>query len=228
MLTKKASRCPNTLLPLSVQLCQRMPVTRSITRNHAAKTAPVVNLNLKRRASNKRQLEEEAESDPAPAAATKRAKKSSSSSQNGKVKPKVVEAAEAVPRPLVKPSGEDLAPLPAKLTFSLEDAKDHLIKADGRFGDVFSRLPCKPFERVEGIHPFRSVDFFRFVVSAHRIAGARLFLTMRASTQNAVHFHNVRGSASSSPLIFFLKKKSLFEVASRSLGRPLVPFSTSS
>jgi hypothetical protein len=22
---------------------------------------------------------------------------------------------------------------------------------------VFSRLPCKPFERLEGIHPFRSV-----------------------------------------------------------------------
>lgn len=151
-----------------------MPVTRSITRNHAAKAlpGPVVNLNLKRRASNKRQLEEEAESDSASAAAaaaTKRAKKTpSSSSKNGKAKPKVVEAEGAVPRPLVKPSREDLAPLPAKLTFSWEDAKDHLIKADGRFGDMFSRLPCKPFESVEGVHPFRSVDFSRFVVSHSR------------------------------------------------------------
>lgn len=138
-----------------------MPVTRSITRSQAAKTPPVVNPNLKRRASNKRQLEE-AESDSAPAAATKRTKKnsSSSSSKNRKAKPEIVQA-EAVPRrPLIKPSGEDLAPLPAKLTFSLEDAKKHLVKADGRFGDVFSRLPCKPFERVEGIHPFRSVDLF--------------------------------------------------------------------
>jgi DNA-3-methyladenine glycosylase II len=148
-----------------------MPVTRSITRNHAAKAlpGPVVNLNLKRRASNKRQLEEEAESDSASAAATKRAKRTPlSSSKNSKAKPKVVEAEGAVPRPLVKPSGEDLAPLPAKLTFSWEDAKDHLIKADGRFGDMFSRLPCKPFESVEGVHPFQSVDFSRFVVSHSR------------------------------------------------------------
>ena len=157
-----------------------MPVTRSITRNHAAKTPPVVNLNLKRRASNKRQLEEEeAESDSASAAPTKRTKKSSSSSKKSKAKPKPegveAEAVAAVPRPLVKPSGEDLAPLPAKLTFSLEDAKNHLIEADGRFGDVFSRLPCKPFERVEGIHPFRLVDSFRLRGVAHRTAGARLF-----------------------------------------------------
>jgi DNA-3-methyladenine glycosylase II len=160
-----------------------MPVTRSITRNHAAKAlpGPVVNLNLKRRASNKRQLEEEAESDSASAsaaaaAATKRAKKTPSpSSKNSKAKPKVVEAEGAVPRPLVKPSREDLAPLPAKLTFSWEDAKDHLIRADGRFEDVFSRLPCKPFESVEGIHPFRSVGFFSFRGVAHRTAGARLF-----------------------------------------------------
>lgn len=147
-----------------------MPVTRSITRSHAAKTPPVVNPSLKRRASNKRQLEEveSADSASAAAAATKRTRKSSSSSKKGKAKPEIVEA-EAVPRrPLIKPSGEDLAPLPAKLTFSLEDAKDRLVKADGRFGDVFSRLPCKPFERVEGIHPFRSVDLFRFVVSDTR------------------------------------------------------------
>jgi len=185
-----------------------MPVTRSITRNHAAKTPPVVNLNLKRRASNKRQLEEEeAESDSASAAPTKRTKKSSSSGKKSKAKPKPegVEAA-AVPRPLVKPSGEDLAPLPAKLTFSLEDAKSHLINADGRFGDVFSRLPCKPFERVEGIHPFRLVDFFRFVVS-HTARPELDFLTMWASMQNAVHFHNVRRGASPSPLIFFLNKE---------------------
>ena len=177
-----------------------MPVTRSISRNHAAKTPPVVNPNLKRRASNKRQLE----GDPASAAATKRTKKASSSSKNRKAKPEIVEA-EAVPRLLIKPSGEDLAPLPVKLTFSLEDAKNHLVKADGRFGGVFSRLPCKPFERVEGIHPFRSVDLFRFVVSD--TAQPELdFLTMWAPMQNAVHFHNVRHDASPSPLLKFLKE----------------------
>lgn len=132
-----------------------MPVTRSITRGRAATTPPVVN-NVKR--APKRQ----AESDPA---VTKRIRSSSTTS---KVKAKSeTEGTGAVPRPLVKPSGEELAPLPAKLIFSLEEAKSHLIQADHRFGDVFARLPCKPFERLEGIHPFRSV----FLVVTRRLAG---------------------------------------------------------
>ena len=135
-----------------------MPVTRSITRTRAAMTPPLVNL---KRAPNRRQLEEEeaegvTESDPAVIKKRIKSIKSSSRSKKSKSKP---EGASAVPRPLVKPSGEDLAPLPAKLTFSLEDAKNHLVKADRRFGDVFARLPCKPFERLEGVHPFRSVRF---------------------------------------------------------------------
>jgi DNA-3-methyladenine glycosylase II len=179
-----------------------MPLTRSITRNHATKAPPAVNPNLKRGASNsnKRQLEE-AESDSAAAAATKRTKKSSSSSKNRNAKPEIVAA---VPRPLIKPTGDDLAPLPAKLTFSLEDAKSHLVKADGRFGDVFSRLPCKPFERVEGVHPFRSVDLFRFMVSDTAQPGLD-FLTMWAPMQNAVHFHNVRRDASLFPSVEFFE-----------------------
>ncbi len=72
-------------------------------------------------------------------------------------RPNKVGVTEDVPRPLIPPSGEQLAPLPAQLTFSLEGAKNHLIQADYRFKDVFSRLACKPFERVEPIHPFRSV-----------------------------------------------------------------------
>jgi DNA-3-methyladenine glycosylase II len=128
-----------------------MPVTRSIARARAAKTPPVVNL---KRASNKRQLEDAEGATESEPAVIKRTK---SSNKNSKTKPK---DADAVPRPLVKPSGEDLAPLPAKLTFSLEDAKNHLVKVDRRFGDVFARLPCKPFETLEGVHPFRSVGFF--------------------------------------------------------------------
>lgn len=45
--------------------------------------------------------------------------------------------------------------LPAKLTFSFEDAKKHLIEEDMRFEDVFGRLPCKPFEKLERVEPFR-------------------------------------------------------------------------
>ncbi len=116
-----------------------MPATRSATRARAAasaaRTLPVADV--------KRPLKQQ---DPV---VTKRPKKAPGSTKVG--------AAEGVPRPLIPPSGEELAPLPAELTFSLQDAKNHLIQADYRFGDVFSRLPCKPFERVEGIHPFRSV-----------------------------------------------------------------------
>ena len=112
-----------------------MPATRSATRAaaSAARTLPVVD--AKRPPKHQ---------DPI---VTKRPKKAT----------KVGAAVEEEPRPLIPPSGEELAPLPAELTFSLEDAKNHLIKADYRFGDMFSCLPCKPFEGVEGIHPFRSV-----------------------------------------------------------------------
>ncbi|KAH9176415.1 DNA glycosylase [Lactarius sanguifluus] len=110
-----------------------MPVTRSATRARAAASAaqslPVANA----KRPPKRQ----------DSVVTKRPQKATK-----------VGADEGVPRPLIPPSGEELAPLPAELTFSLEDAKNHLIQADYRFGDVLSRLPCTPFERVEAIHPF--------------------------------------------------------------------------
>lgn len=115
-----------------------MPVTRSITRTRAVTTSPVVNV----KRAPKRQA----------SAVTKRTKSSS-----GKARAKAKAEPEGVPRPLLQPSGEEQAPLPAKLIFSLEDAKKHLVQADYRFGDLFSRLPCKPFESLESIHPFRSV-----------------------------------------------------------------------
>ncbi|KAI0682419.1 DNA glycosylase [Cytidiella melzeri] len=45
--------------------------------------------------------------------------------------------------------------VPAVLTFSFEDARRHLIEADARFGDIFSRMQCKPFEHLEQLDPFR-------------------------------------------------------------------------
>ncbi|KAI9463558.1 DNA glycosylase [Lactarius psammicola] len=116
-----------------------MPATRSATRARAAasaaRTLPVADA----KRPPKRQ-------DPV---VTKRSQKAPGTTK--------VTAAEEIPRPLIPPSGEELAPLPAELTFSLEEAKNYLIQADYRFGDVFSRLACKPFERVEGIHPFRTL-----------------------------------------------------------------------
>ncbi|KAH9048342.1 DNA glycosylase [Lactarius hengduanensis] len=117
-----------------------MPVTRSATRARgaasAARSLPVADAKQDAKRPPKHQ----------DSVVTKRPKKATK-----------VGADEGVPRPLIPPSGEELAPLPADLTFSLEDAKNHLIQADYRFGDVLSRLPCKPFEGVEAIHPFRTL-----------------------------------------------------------------------
>ncbi|KAJ7188268.1 DNA glycosylase [Mycena filopes] len=45
----------------------------------------------------------------------------------------------------------------AVLTFSFEDAKQHLINADHRFADVFVRLQCRPYQLLEQVHPFRAL-----------------------------------------------------------------------
>ena len=57
--------------------------------------------------------------------------------------------------PIPTADGEEL--VPAVLTFSFEDAKAHLISADPRFGDIFNRVSCKPFEELERVDPFRYV-----------------------------------------------------------------------
>ncbi|THV05059.1 DNA glycosylase [Dendrothele bispora CBS 962.96] len=48
--------------------------------------------------------------------------------------------------------------VPAKLTFSFEDAKKHLTSVDPRFQVLFDRLHCKPFEQLEQVHPFRALS----------------------------------------------------------------------
>ena len=55
------------------------------------------------------------------------------------------------------PSNEKNELLPATLSFSLEAAKKHLNDADARFEEVFSKLPCRPFEELEMVDPFRWV-----------------------------------------------------------------------
>ncbi|KAJ3866584.1 DNA glycosylase [Lentinula novae-zelandiae] len=47
--------------------------------------------------------------------------------------------------------------VPAQLTFTFEEAKNHLINVDPRFQILFDRLSCKPFERLETVHPFRAL-----------------------------------------------------------------------
>ncbi|KIL66179.1 hypothetical protein M378DRAFT_124113 [Amanita muscaria Koide BX008] len=47
--------------------------------------------------------------------------------------------------------------LPATLTFSFEDGKQHLISVDRRFEKLFNHTPCKPFEELETVHPFSAL-----------------------------------------------------------------------
>lgn len=47
--------------------------------------------------------------------------------------------------------------LPATLTFSFEDGKQHLISVDRRFEKLFNHAPCKPFEQLETVHPFSAL-----------------------------------------------------------------------
>ena len=47
--------------------------------------------------------------------------------------------------------------IPANLTFDFQQAKEHLTAVDSRFAKVFETLPCRPFENLEPVDPFRRV-----------------------------------------------------------------------
>jgi DNA-3-methyladenine glycosylase II len=106
---------------------------------------------------------------PAPAAPPSRSaskrKVSDATGAAEKAPRKRVAKPESAPAPAVPfeipPTGDAATTelLPAKLPFSFEDAKRHLIAVDARFGDVFARLPCKPYEKLERVEPFRCAVF---------------------------------------------------------------------
>lgn len=50
---------------------------------------------------------------------------------------------------------EDATVIPAELSFSFDVAKAHLIAADNRFEEMFATIPCKPFEALEPLDPFK-------------------------------------------------------------------------
>jgi len=45
--------------------------------------------------------------------------------------------------------------VPAELSFSFEEAKQHLIRADTRFQDVFATAVCTPYQKLDRVEPFR-------------------------------------------------------------------------
>jgi len=88
---------------------------------------------------------------------------------DGSVKKRARKGASGIPAPAIIPTQplpavttlmpkDDVdALVPATLTFSLEKAKEHLIRVDHRFKDIFDKMPCKPYENLEQFHPFRLV-----------------------------------------------------------------------
>lgn len=66
--------------------------------------------------------------------------------------------------------------VPAVLTFSLKEAKEHLIEVDRRFKDIFDKLACKPYENLEQFHPFQfDLLPLNFIGSSLNVQGALYF-----------------------------------------------------
>ncbi|KIY64158.1 DNA glycosylase [Cylindrobasidium torrendii FP15055 ss-10] len=135
-----------------------MPVTRSATRVTAEATpAPT----SKRKQSNPiapngSKKAKPSSTPPEPVPTSKRKAPTSASKNAPKSKPVSVAPIDfVIPQP--RADEEHVTLIPAILTFSFEDAKKHLIKADFRFEDLFDKRKCTPFEVLEQIHPFRSL-----------------------------------------------------------------------
>ncbi|CCO31333.1 DNA-3-methyladenine glycosylase II [Rhizoctonia solani AG-1 IB] len=58
--------------------------------------------------------------------------------------------------PFIEPPYDPVL-IPAALTFSFGQAKEHLIKVDSRFDKIFRELPCRPFEHLEPVDPFQTL-----------------------------------------------------------------------
>ncbi|KAH6913830.1 DNA glycosylase [Coprinopsis sp. MPI-PUGE-AT-0042] len=88
---------------------------------------------------------------------TPAAKKSKTTSKAADAATPQPRAPLAVISSTVAVSGTTDTPVPAVLTFDFEEAMQHLIDVDSRFQDLFDKMPCKPFEHLEQLHPFRAL-----------------------------------------------------------------------
>ena len=146
-----------------------MPTTRSATRSLAATPATVAIAEVTRNSNSKRRNSETTPS------SRKKTRRNVALNEGPTVSTEQVTSAETNDQttvPHTPPASSPQAALaaevvltddvsrhlvPAKLSFSFEEAKEHLIKVDHRFEEVFSRLPCKPFEHLEQFDPFKCV-----------------------------------------------------------------------
>ncbi|CCM05461.1 uncharacterized protein FIBRA_07681 [Fibroporia radiculosa] len=132
-----------------------MPVTRSATRA-AAGSFPAVNAPIVV-AEPKKPLKRKAASVPAAKKETRKKAKADVSDDNDDATLSREDSEKDKGNPSVNAQGDAAALVPAVLTFSFEDAKEHLISADCRFEEMFKRMPCKPFEHLEQFDPFRTL-----------------------------------------------------------------------
>ena len=51
--------------------------------------------------------------------------------------------------------GPPPALVPEELSFSFEEARQHLMAADTRFQDVFATAVCTPYQKLDRVEPFR-------------------------------------------------------------------------
>ncbi|KAL1664732.1 DNA glycosylase [Schizophyllum commune] len=116
-----------------------MPTTRSQSRGTPSSTS-------KRKADN---------ADPAPASKAKKPRSTKAKPSTPLVAKDADDSELPPPPPATIPGSEPEKILPAILTFDYAEAKRHLISVDSRFEELFKRLPCKPYEHLETVHPFR-------------------------------------------------------------------------
>ncbi|KAJ3973476.1 DNA glycosylase [Lentinula raphanica] len=139
---------------LSLQLL-RMPITRSASRasvvEHPNSQASEASLPTPGKPAKRK-----ATSDDSPLASPKKEKKPRTKKPTSEVASVTQAQLDEFQRNLPEPGPAPVL-VPAQLTFSFEEAKRHLIDADPRFEVLFDRLNCKPFERLETVHPFRAL-----------------------------------------------------------------------
>ena len=126
-----------------------MPVTRSRSKATAADTDQQPVLKPSRSGRSRKvtlyELAEPVVQNRAPPRNTRRGRQPVSAAD---VQPAGIPAVPSNP-------GSPPALVPAELSFSFEQAKQHLIKADTRFQDVFATAVCNPYQKLERVEPFR-------------------------------------------------------------------------
>lgn len=127
-----------------------MPTTRSTSRGTLSTVVPEAPAAVKPRSTKRKASETVVDSE------AKSPKKRATKATKAKVDTAPAPSAVGFEIPPVG-DAPALELLPAKLTFSFDEAKTHLIESDSRFAEVFARQMCKPFEKLDRVEPFKYV-----------------------------------------------------------------------